>query len=90
MTKDNCEDAMLSKDEIDKMETFLRDGLGHHRPKLDFKNNLKERLSQSKVFDKRKHLAASWVIGLGVALTGASIYSFGYFISKLIKRTSYS
>jgi len=87
---DDFEDTILSKDEIKKLEVFLRNGLGHHRPKQDFKNNLKKRLSQSKVFDKRKYITASWVIGLGVALTGATIYSFGYFINKLIKRTSYS
>ncbi len=68
--------------EIQEMEDFLRGKLGDLRPKIAFQASLKDKLISSETFQQKKRMGKAWLIGLGVALAGATFYGMGYLIYK--------
>ncbi len=74
--------------DIQEMESFLREKIGNLRPKSGFQASLKDKLISSKAFQPKKHLGKAWFIGLGVALAGATFYGMGYLIYKNLSTRS--
>jgi|GEM_PF-3074929 len=74
--------------DIQEMEVFLREKIGHLRPKSGFQASLKDKLISSKAYQHKKRLGKGWFIGLGVALAGATFYGMGYLIYKNLSTRS--
>lgn len=74
--------SMMSQAEISLMEAFLEEGLGSHKPKIDFQASLKDRLTRAKPFNRRKRIAKVWLTSLACAAAGGAIYSMAYLIRR--------
>ena len=81
-TMENIDYSEMSQTEISLIEAFLEEGLGSHKPKIDFQASLKDRLTRAKPFDRRKRVAKAWLTSLGCALAGGAIYSLVYVIHR--------
>ena len=72
------------------MEAFLEEGLGSHKPKIDFQASLKDRLTCAKPFDRRKRVAKAWLTSLACAVAGGAVYSLAYFIHRKCQQDTVS
>ena len=80
--KDFSKLHQVSQAGINRVEAFLEDKLGAHKPKIDFQASLKERLTRAKPFGHRNRLGKAWIAAMACALAGGAIYSLGYLLFR--------